>query len=129
MHNALLVACLFLALLLTCRTVMRDGTRNSWGLGRLFNNCIISSVFTGATEGHVLRLKGLALPPGKPGFESQLRGALGMTLDISLNLFLESHDPIRARRNSQASGGSGPTEHGIGLGFRGGPCSCCASFL
>ena len=85
MHDALLVACLFLALLLMCRTVMRDGTRNSWGLGRLFN-CIISSVFTGATEGHVLRLKGLALPPGKPGFESQLRGALGMTLDISLKV-------------------------------------------
>lgn len=51
-----------------------------------------------------------------------------MTPGLSLNLFLESHDHIRAWRNSQASVGSGPTEHVIGLGFRVGPCSCCASF-
>lgn len=35
------------------------------------------SMFVEAAEGHVLKLKGPALPPGKTRFESQLYGTLG----------------------------------------------------
>lgn len=79
---------------------MRDRDRYL-GAARSFSTCLIGTVFTGATEDHVLVLKGLALPPGKPGFEAQLCGTLCFWWAMITN---------GAGRHSQASRGSGQAD-------------------